>query len=355
MRRVIEDLIEKRKTRRDELKASVDDLVAVLSRPGFFKKNEAGIQAGLSRFQEALESFVTAQDKEWDAYAGNHSTMVFKSLQWKIEKLEAEYSNLRTLLIHFAQLENKLDRLLESFDRHPSPENAAELRSVKEQLSPIQYADFEKRFRGSSEEISLRLSRYLPFFPDQGEILDIGCGRGEFLALLRDSGRRPVGLDLSDSMLEEARSRGLDCCKADALDFLKKRPAASLDGIFSSQVIEHFQPDYLRHIVAECFRVLKPGAVLLLETINPLSLFALSRIYFLDPTHQRPLHPEYMRYLLENSGFGAVEILYGAEPETEKLAEIDPASPQALPFNDNVDRLNRLLFPASEYAVKGVR
>jgi SAM-dependent methyltransferase len=355
MRRAIEDLIEKRKTRRDELQASLRDLVAAVSKPGLFNKNEAVIQAGVSRFQEALEGFVTAQDKEWDAYAGNHATTVFKSLEWKIGKLEAEYSHLRTLLVHFAQLENKLDRLLESFDRQPTPEAAAELRAVKEQLSPIQYADFEKRFRGSSEEITRRLSRYLPLFPAGSEVLDIGCGRGEFLALLQENGRRPLGLDLSDSMLEEARARGLHCLKADALEFLKARPDASLDGIFSSQVIEHFEPGYLRRAVAECFRVLKPGAVLLLETINPLSLFALSRIYFLDPTHQRPLHPEYMRYLLENSGFAAVDILFGAEPEEEKLAAADPASPQALPFNNNVDRLNRLLFPPSEYAVKGVR
>jgi SAM-dependent methyltransferase len=355
MRRVIEDLIEKRKVSRDELKASLNDLAAAVSRPGLFKKNDAGIQASVTHFQEALERFVTAQDKEWDAYAGNHSTTVFKSLEWKIEKLEAEYSNLKTLLVHFAELENKLDRLLESFDRKATPETAAEIRAVKEQLSPFQYADFEKRFRGGSEEISNRLAKYLPLFPASGEVLDIGCGRGEFLALLQQSGRRPLGLDLSDSMLEEAREHGLACFKADALEFLKGRPEASLDGIFSSQVIEHFEPGYLRRVVAECFRTLKPGGVLLLETINPLSLFALSRIYFLDPTHQRPLHPEYMRYLLENSGFSAVEILYGAESEGEKLAEADPASPLALPFNTNVDRLNRLLFSASEYAVKGLK
>jgi hypothetical protein len=190
MRRVIEDLIEKRKTRRDELKASLSDLAAAVSKPGLFSSNSAEVQANVSRFQEALERFVTAQDKEWDAYASNHATTVFKSLEWKIEKLEAEYSNLSTLLVHFAQLENRLDRLLESFDRRPGPETAAELRSVKEQLSPIQYADFEKRFRGSSEEISRRLARYLPQFPAAGEILDIGCGRGEFLMLLRESGRR---------------------------------------------------------------------------------------------------------------------------------------------------------------------
>ncbi len=333
----------------------MNDLAGALSKPGLLKKNGPEIQAHVSRFQEALENFVTAQDKEWDAYANNHSTTVFKSLEWKIGKLEAEYLNLKTLLVHFAQLESKLDRLLESFAGRPTPETAEELRSVKEQLSPFQYADFERRFRGSSEEITGRLAGYLPLFAAGGEVLDIGCGRGEFLALLQESGRRPLGLDLSDSMLEEARSRGLACVKADALDFLKARPDASLDGIFSSQVIEHFEPGYLRRVIAECFRVLRPGAALLLETINPLSLFALSRIYFLDPTHQRPLHPEYMRYLLENSGFGDVEILFGVEPGEEKLAEADPAAPQALPFNENVDRLNRLLFAPSEYAAKGLK
>ena len=355
MRRVIEDLIERRKNRQDELKASLNELAEAVAKRGLFKKNGRKIHESFSRFQDALESYVGAQDKEWDAYAGNHATTVFKSLQWKIEKLEAEYSNLKTLLIHFAQLENKLDRLLESLDGKIAPENAAALRAIKEQLSPIQYADFERRFRGSSEEIGLRLEKYLPWFSGRSEILDIGCGRGEFLALLKRNGLHGLGLDISDSMLEEAHDKGLDCIKADALQFLKMRPDASLDGIFSSQVIEHFQPDYLRGVISECFRALRPGAILLLETINPLSLFALSRIYFLDPSHCNPLHPEYMRYLLENSGFSSVEIIYGAEPEGEKLAELELGAPQAQTFNTNVDRLNRLLFSPPDYAVKGIR
>jgi SAM-dependent methyltransferase len=359
MRRVIEELIERRKNRQDELKASLNELAEAVEKHGLLKKNGRNIRAGFARFQDALEAYVSAQDKEWDAYANNHATTVFKSLQWKIEKLEAEYSNLKTLLVHFAQLENRLDRLLESLDGKAAPAplaaTAAELHSIKEQLSPIQYADFEKRFRGSDEEISARLAKYLPLFAGAREILDIGCGRGEFLALLKSNGQQALGLDLSDSMLEEARAKGLDCAKADALQFLKNKPAASLDGIFSSQVIEHFQPDYLRRVISECFRVLRPGAVLLLETINPLSVFALSRIYFLDPTHRNPLHPEYMRYLLENSGFSAVETIFGAEPEGEKLDAIEPGAPQALAFNGNVDRLNQLLFSACEYAVKGMK
>ena len=219
----------------------------------------------------------------------------------------------------------------------------------------MQYADFEQRFRGSREQIEKRLQKYLPLFSGRKEILDIGCGRGEFLELLAANGQQGLGIDLSDSMLEIAAEKGLKCFKEDALVFLKNRPDASLDGIFSAQVIEHFQPEYLRRVISESFRVLRPGSPLLLETINPLSLFALSRIYFLDPTHQQPLHPEYMRYLLESSGFSAVEIIYTAEPENEKLRAIAPENPLALPFNDNVDRLNQLLFSACEYAVKGVK
>ncbi len=355
MRRVIEELIAQRKNRQDELKASLDELAGAIEAVGLVKKKRPELRAKLQQLHAALAAYTSAQDKEWDAYANNHSTTVFKSLQWKIEKLEAEYSNLRTLLSHFAQLENKLDRLLDSLDGKNAAAAAGELRNVKEQLSPIQYADFEQRFRGSREQVEARLQKYLPIFSGRKEILDIGCGRGEFLELLAAAGQRGVGIDLSDSMLEIAAEKGLVCHKADALAFLKKRPDASLDGIFSSQVIEHFQPEYLRRVISESFRTLRPGSPLLLETINPLSLFALSRIYFLDPTHRQPLHPEYMRYLLASCGFADVEIIFTAEPENEKLRTIAPEDRLALPFNDNVDRLNDLLFSACEYAAKGIK
>jgi len=355
MRRVIEELIEQRQRRQEELKRSLDDLAGAIESIGLVKKKRPELRAQLQQLHAALAAYATAQDKEWDAYANNHSTTVFKSLQWKIEKLEAEYSNLRTLLGHFAQLENRLDRLLDKLDDKNAAAGVAELREIKERLAPMQYADFEQRFRGSREQIEQRLKKYLPLFSGRREILDIGCGRGEFLELLAAAGQRGLGIDLSSSMLELAAEKGLECYQEDALAFLKKRPDASLDGIFSSQVIEHFQPEYLRRVVSEAFRVLRPGSPLLLETINPLSLFALSRIYFLDPTHCQPLHPEYMRYLLASSGFSGVEIIFTAEPENEKLGEIAPDNPLALPFNDNVDRLNGLLFSACEYAVQGVK
>jgi len=97
MRRIIEDLVEKRKARQEELKSALAGLAARLTRRGFFHKGVGGEDRSLSHFLEALTAYVTALDKEWDAYASNHASTVFKSLEWKISKLEAEYSHLRTL------------------------------------------------------------------------------------------------------------------------------------------------------------------------------------------------------------------------------------------------------------------
>ena len=163
------------------------------------------------------------------------------------------------------------------------------------------------------------------------------------------------GVDLAGGMLDRAREKGLAVFEGDALEHLKAQPDGSLGGIFSSQVIEHLAPEYLRGLVRESLRALRGGGVLLMETINPLSLFALSRIFFLDPSHRQPLHPEYLRYLLDGCGFSGVEILYSAEPADEMLRPVGTDQPTAMVFNENVDRLNRLLFASPEFAVKGTK
>ncbi|MCP5108277.1 MAG: methyltransferase domain-containing protein, partial [bacterium] len=314
-------------------------------------------------FNDHLNELITIQDKEWDAYSNNHSTGVFKSLQWKIEKLEAEYANIKTLLTNFTSLEKSLERLTESIEnktpaKPPTPaeqETVQGLKEIKEQLSPYQYSDFEQRFRGDEEAVKEKLSHYLPIFSAADHILDIGCGRGEFLELLRREGKEAEGIDISLSMLRAAEEKGLKCRKDDALEYLRQKEDESLGGIFSAQVIEHLEPDYLRDVVLECFRVLKKGSPVVLETVNPLSLFALSNIYFLDVTHRKPLHPEYMRYLLESSGFDNVTVSYQGELQEERLMEVSPETPAAKEFNTNVDKLNKLLYASPAYAVTGTK
>jgi O-antigen chain-terminating methyltransferase len=273
-----------------------------------------------------------------------------------MEKLEAEYRHAKTVMSNFADLETRLSQLIESLpENRDSQPIQEELQSIREQLSPFQYADFEQRFRGGPEAVRDQLKKYLPLFQGQQPVLDLGCGRGEFVAQLLEAGIEASGVDLSHSMLREAANAQLPCRHGDILTSLRNIERSSLGGIFSAQVIEHFEADLLRQVVTESFQVLRPGGLLLLETVNPLSLFAYSRIYLLDTTHRSALHPEFMRYLLESSGFSDVDVLYGPLPEGERLTLLPPEAPQSHIHNENIDKQNRLLFGPSIYAIKGTK
>ncbi len=363
MRRIIEQLIENRKLQQTRLKNTIEELGHLLENRGLFRgwrrKNKKALVEKLREFNRDLNQLITIQDREWDAYSNNHSTMVFKSLEWKIEKLEAEYANVKTLLGNFISLEKSLERLINSIDEKTGDEaktgTLLQLKRIKEQLSPYQYPDFERRFRGDETHVKEKLEHYLPVFAHADHILDIGCGRGEFIELLQEQGKQAEGIDLSESMLGIAREKGLPCSQQGAVEFLRQQPDGSWGGIFSAQVIEHLEPAYLREMVMESSRVLSIDSPIVLETINPLSLFALSNIYFLDVTHQRPLHPEFMRYLLESTGFGEVKIIYPEELIEEPLEAISPENHLAREFNSNVDKLNKLLYAPPIYAVTGIR
>jgi 2-polyprenyl-3-methyl-5-hydroxy-6-metoxy-1,4-benzoquinol methylase len=363
MRRIIEELIEKRKQQQINLKKILEELGHLIEGRGFLRRisreNKKKISKVLLDFNQALNELITIQDKEWDAYSNNHSTMVFKSLQWKIEKLEAEYSNVKTILANFITLEKSLERLIASIDEktvdREKPGTYSRLQRIKELLSPYRYPDFEQRFRGDENEVKEKLKKYLPIFSHSDHILDIGCGRGEFIELLQELGKRAEGIDISESMLQAAVEKGLPCSKSDALDFLQQQPGDSRGGIFSAQVIEHLESDYLRDLVVEAFRVLHENSPIVLETVNPLSIFALSNIYFLDITHRKPLHPEFMRYLLESTGFSEVNIIYPEELVEEQLEGISPGNQLAREFNTNVDKLNKLLYASPIYAVTGTK
>ena len=354
MRRTIDERIAKRQEKQEQLKNTLSQLGDLLAEGLRGKRRHVARELCDNLYREVAD-LITLQDREWDAYSNNHTSQVFNSLHWKIGTLEAEYANVRALITGFLSLEDSLTRLSERIDAAGAgPEEREQVEAARERLSTFRYSDFEARFRGDRESVREQLAGYVKVFPAGQPVLDLGCGRGEFVEMLRDAGFAAQGVDLSRTMLEEAQQRGLPCRRADILEELARRPQASLGGIFSAQVIEHLDPEVLREMVSRSRRTLKPGGVLLLETINPLSLFALSRIFFLDITHAKPLHPEYMRLLLDSRGFRDVEIIYGPPPPGEALLEIPPHLPGALEFNSTVDRLNAILYGPSVYAVKGV-
>ena len=230
------------------------------------------------------------------------------------------------------------------------------------------YVGFENLYRGSRDEIRSRLTEYLPLFADASDVLDVGCGRGEFLDLLRERDVRARGVDVNAEMVEECRRRGLDASAGDALTHLDALEDESLGGLFAAQVVEHLQPDYLVRLLNVAGRKLRPGARIVLETINPRCWFAFFDAYIRDITHVRPLHPDTLTYLLGASGFQRTTVRYLVPyPDDGKLQRIPP--PDTLgtagadrslaavveTFNGNVDKLNDLLFTHLDYAAIGER
>ena len=225
-------------------------------------------------------------------------------------------------------------------------------------LDSYKYVGFENQFRGSREDIRARLESYLPYFAGAADVLDVGCGRGEFLELLKARGIRARGLDLNHEMVEVCRAAGLEADEADVVSYLEALPDASLGGLFAAQVVEHLEPEYLLRFLELAHHKLRPGAPIVLETLNPACWVAFFESYIRDITHAWPLHPETLRYLVLASGFAAARIEYRSPvPEQDRLQPLaagDPAAADVIEaFNDNVDKLNARLFTFMDYAIVG--
>jgi O-antigen chain-terminating methyltransferase len=231
-------------------------------------------------------------------------------------------------------------------------------------LEAYKYVGFEDQFRGPEEEIRARLAEYLPLFDGASDVVDVGCGRGEFLQLLAEHGVKARGIDINYEMVEACRSCGLDVVKGDALDYLASLADRSLGGLFAAQVVEHLEPDRLMRLLDVALAKLRPGSRVVLETINPACWAAFFHGYIRDLTHVRPIHPETLKYLLWATGYHDVEIHYREPyPEAARLQPILIPKPSAEgtaeewrlvdfaeTFNANVAKLNAELFTYMDYA-----
>ena len=227
-------------------------------------------------------------------------------------------------------------------------------------VDSVTYVGFEDRYRGASADIRLRVEEYLPLLEGATDVVDVGCGRGELLTALRARGTTARGVDSNAAMVEVCRSQGLDVDQGDAVSYLERQQDSSIGAITAIQVVEHFDPAYLVRFLETAYHKMKGGAPIVLETINAACWMAFFETYIRDLTHQRPLHPDTLRYLVEASGFTAVDVRF-RQPVTagDRLQAVQSDGGVAPPLvaavasavNDHAAKLNARLFSSMDYAV----
>lgn len=171
----------------------------------------------------------------------------------------------------------------------------------------LDYTRFAERFRGPEERVKAGQRFYLDHFAGRREVLDIGCGRGEFLELMREAGIPAAGIDLSAECVAMCREKGLEARTADLFAYLGDLPEGSLDGIFCAHLVEHLPPDRLPRMIQLCATRLARGGVIAIETPNPECLAIFATYFYLDPTHVRPAPRQLLEFYFAENGLGAIE------------------------------------------------
>jgi O-antigen chain-terminating methyltransferase len=316
-------------------------------------------QVAFARFETALIVFL----QKITAFVETKDRVVAATAAAQLDRHEQLLGQLPDIQAQLAVLQRAAQMLTRTAaDRPPTgPPGTA-----PPPVADYQYVAFEDRFRGSADDVREKLRQYLPIFAGASDVLDLGCGRGEFLALLGEAGIGARGVDSNAEMAALARERGLTVVHGDALTYLESLPDGSLGGVFAAQLVEHLQPAYLTRLLGAAYRKLRSGAPLVIETINPACWLAFFSSYLRDLTHAQPIHPETLQYLLQAHGFGRVTLQYSQPvPEHMKMQPVDvaalaasggePVAKLGRIINANGAILNNLLFTHLDYAAIGYR
>jgi SAM-dependent methyltransferase len=205
------------------------------------------------------------------------------------------------------------------------------------------YAALEDRFRGRRDEIKERFKVYLPYVKESAPVVDLGCGRGEWLEILSESRIEASGVDTNLIQLEQCRTRGLNVSEADFLTYLQRLDDASVGAVTGFHIVEHVPLKALITLLNETLRVLRPGGVAIFETPNPENVLVGSNYFYMDPTHRHPLPSELLEFLLESRGFAAIEILNLHPWESARIAD----------DNEVTERFNAYFYGPMDYAIVG--
>ena len=228
-------------------------------------------------------------------------TLEIQNRLWQdMEKIRGEYDR----LIH-----TELRLLRQKLAAGAAAVPAAIVTPSSQDPVDIDWTAFAERFRGSEDRIREQQKSYVRrFAAASGEILDLGCGRGEFLEAAQAAGLAARGIDQSSESVALCRAKGLNAEHGDLFEYLESLADGSLGGAYCAQVVEHLSPAALPRLVNLLAQKLRLEALVAIETPNPECLAIFATHFYLDPTHTRPVPAPLLRFYLESAGFGSVEI-----------------------------------------------
>jgi SAM-dependent methyltransferase len=307
---------------------------------------QTSIKQELLQLQEKIDHWATQQQRveaqQQESLAQQQESIAASASELRVE-IERVYRQLQQMRAELSLQGRNLNSLLNA-ENVPAL-SLSEVSPSTNQLDAL-YAALEDRFRGSREEIKDRFRVYLPYIESagvSGEVIDLGCGRGEWLELLNETGIKARGVEKNLVLIDRCRERGLEVVEDDMLAHLRSLPNESTRAITGFHIIEHVSIDALVSLLDESLRVLRPGGIAIFETPNPENVLVGSNFFYLDPTHRHPLPSELMQFLFESRGFHSIEVLNLHPWDTGRVAG----------EGELAERFNGYFFGPMDYAILG--
>jgi len=301
--------------------------------PEFGAANNGKNTKSKSVFWERIGSFISA-----------------KGINFKMRRQKIYNQNVADALITLNDMingyENEIEELRTQVDAFLAEKKAAEFN--------IDYFAFENEFRGEENRVKEIQKQYISYFANAtGTVIDIGCGRGEFLELLREAGVQHLGIDMYHPFVEYCQNKGLNVREGDALEVLASMPDESISGIMMSHVVEHLTPGYIVKLIDVAKVKLVEGGCFMMQTPNPQALFTYIDFYT-DLTHIKPVHYRSLEFLFSQAGYTKIE-RYNP-PETKFKEVMGPlyggeTQLNLTEFNYGVGNINEWLTGYQDYVI----
>jgi O-antigen chain-terminating methyltransferase len=315
-----------------------------------FSQTEAEARAQLAESVAGLAAQLSAQEQEFAARAEAQERLA-AGLRAEALRADAQAQAIRAeLVLQSGRVERLFNLGRQRLPDAPfKPAESAQLVAEAQHTLDAFYVALEDRLRGNRETILERLGVYLPFLRDNGlggaarPVLDLGCGRGEWLELMRQEGFTASGVDTNRILAEQCRALDLQVAEADILAHLRDLPDESQGVVTCFHVVEHLPLESVLQMLSEVLRVLQPGGLVIFETPNPRNVLVGSCNFYYDPTHRNPVPSPVLQFMLEARGFARVEVL-----------NLNPSDAQPVAGDTDIARrFNEYFYGPMDYAVIG--